>query len=258
LARKAGERFRLARALIAYSFNLSRDEQVEEAKKHFKEAQKVIKELGSISEPFDSIQIGLAEIEWLKGNRQRAIAMIRGAQTRLQLIGDKITSSYCLQKLGLLSIEEEDLEQAQIYLEEALSIAQNVGLEYSIAEHLMLLSALFYLQGDKEKSKQLFRKSIPLAKNLSPTAKIDLLAFLFISPYFETSENGVILLGTLDVSQKKFHRRLNPLTQRYPDQARAHACNSLGKEAVESALAEGRKMSLEEALDLALKTMEEI
>jgi tetratricopeptide (TPR) repeat protein len=254
LARKAGDRFRLARVLIAYFFNLSRDEQVAEAKKHLFEAQKLLEEIGSNSEY--SLQIGLAEIEWLEGNHQQAKAIIGRAQARLQLLGDKICRSSCLHRLGLLSIDEGDLERAQLYLEDNLSIVQDVGLEQPIAICLILLSALFYGQGDKEKSKQNFRKSIALTKNLSPVAKIDLLALLFTSPYFEMSENGVILLGTLDISQKEFHRRLAPLTKRYPVRAGVHARNSLGKEAFESAFAEGQKLSLNEAFDLALKTVE--
>ena len=254
LARKAGERFRLARALIAYSFNLSRDEQVEEVKKHLIEAQKVLEEIGSNSEY--NIQIGLAEIEWLEGNRRQAKAIMREVQARLELLGDKTCRSSCLERLGLLSFEEGDLEQAQIYLENALSIVQDVGLEYAIAEDLILLSAVFYLQGDKEKSKQNFRKSISLARNLSPSAKIDLLAFLFTSPYFEMSENGVILLGALDISQKEFHRQLTPLTKRYPIRAKIHARNSLDQKAFETSFAKGQTMSLDEGLDMALKMVE--
>ena len=236
MARKAGERYRLARALIAYSSGLSRYGQVEKAKKHLIEAQKAIEEIGS---NYDGIQIYLAEIEWLEGNPQRAKAIIMELQARLQLKGEKALSSSCLQKLGLLSIEEGDLEQAQIYLEDALSIAQDVGLEYSIAGLLILISALFYLQGDKEKSRQNIRKSIPLVKNLVPVAKIELLALLFISPYFEISENGVILLGTLDISQKKFHWRLSPLIKRYLVRAKAHASNSLGKEGIRICICRG-------------------
>jgi predicted ATPase/DNA-binding XRE family transcriptional regulator len=255
LARKAGERGRLARVLIAYSSGLVRVGQAEKAKKHLIEAQKAIEEIGS---NYDGIQICLAEIEWLEGNPQRAKAIITESHARLQLNGEKALSSSCLQKLGLLSIEEGDLEQAQIYLEDALSIAQDVGLDYSIAGLLILLSALFYLQGDKEKSRQNIRKSIPLVKKLNPVAKIDLLALLFISPYYEKSENGVLLLGALDISQKKLPWRPHPLIKRYLVRAKANASNSLGKKEFESAFAQGQKMSLDETLDLALKTVGEM
>jgi hypothetical protein len=49
-----------------------------------------------------------------------------------------------------------------------------------------------------------------------------------------------------------------PLLQRNYDRAKAHVLEVLGDDAFESAFAEGQKMSLDEALDLVLKTVEEM
>ena len=51
---------------------------------------------------------------------------------------------------------------------------------------------------------------------------------------------------------------LKPLQKRYWDRAETYARKMIGDVAFESAFAEGQKMSLDEGLDLALKTVEEM
>ena len=258
LARKAGERFHLLRALTEYSRILWRYEQIDEAKKCLEEARKAIEALGS-----NSIQINLsgsisASIEWLEGNRRQAKAIFTELQARLDLLGERVNRSSCMALLGRLSMEEGDLNQAQLYLEEALSLAQKIKNDYLIAGGLILLSSLFYLQGEIEKFKQNFRESLFLTKDLNPWNKIDLLSLLFVSPYFRTPDNSVLLLGALDNAQKEFDIPIVPLLKRYYVRTETQARQTLGEAAFEAAFAEGQKMSLDEAFDLALKMVEEI
>ena len=71
-------------------------------------------------------------------------------------------------------------------------------------------------------------------------------------------EISVYMLGALDNSQKDGENPIAPLNKRYYNHAEVHAREKLGDAAFESAFAEGQKMSLDEALDLALKTVEEM
>jgi hypothetical protein len=121
-----------------------------------------------------------------------------------------------------------------------------------------VLSVLFYLQGDIKKSRQYLRESISLTKDLSPYRKACFLESLFISPYFQMPENSVRLLGAICRLQKKNDIRTEPLFKRYCVQAEAQARETLGEAAFESEFAVGQKMSLGEALDFALITVEEM
>jgi tetratricopeptide (TPR) repeat protein len=266
LARAAGERIHLAKALTEYSYLLCTDERTDEARKYLEDVQKLSKQISSNTSPLNFVvaQFGLALIEWLDGNHQRAKALFMESQVPLRLLGEKFTSSNCIECLGLLSIETDDLTQAQVYLEEALSTAREFKVEFYVARRLAVLGILFYLQGSIEESKQNFRESISLTKDLNPYTKACFLESLFISPYFQMPRNSVLLLGAINSFMKGFDTPIESLSmmealfQHYCLRAEAQARESLGEVAFESALAEGQKMSLDEALDLALKTVEDM
>jgi tetratricopeptide (TPR) repeat protein len=258
LARKAGERSILAKALTDYSFLLYLHGQTDKARKHLEEAKNLSIQIGSDTLTFVFVQIGLARIEWLDRNHQKAKALFTDSQARLHVLGDRMETSKCIANLGLLSIEEGDLDQAQAYLEEALSAARKIENEFLVARYQALLSILFYLQANIEKSKQYLRESIALLKNFTPAFKAYFLASLFISPLFQLPEYSVPLLGAIDNSQKIFDTPIEPLLKRYCARAETHARTALGTAGFESAFAEGQKMSLDEALELALKTVEEL
>jgi tetratricopeptide (TPR) repeat protein len=179
-------------------------------------------------------------------------------------LGERWTRSLCIECLGLLLIEADDIAQAEIYLEEALSLAREIEAEFVVARRLALLSILLYLQGNMEKSKQNFRESISLIKDLHPYLRVFFLETLFISPYFQVPENSVLLLGALSSCLAKFDIPMDSLYtleflfRPYYVRAEARARESLGEVAFETAFAEGQKLSLDEALDLALKTVEEM
>jgi tetratricopeptide (TPR) repeat protein len=259
LARKAGERFHLAWDLIEFSYLFYRYGRTDEARKHLEEAEKLSKQISSNTNSITFVfaQINLARIEWLAGNHQQARALLIESQAHLRLLGERQMSSSCSELLGLLSMEEGDLNQAQAYLEEALSTTQELETNFILAKRLVL-SILFYLQGDIKKSRQYLRESISLTKDLSPYRKVYFLESLFVSPYFQMPDNSVRLLGAICRHQKKKDIPMEPLFKRFCVQAEAQARETLGEAAFESEFAEGQQMSLDEALDFALITVEEM
>ena len=58
--------------------------------------------------------------------------------------------------------------------------------------------------------------------------------------------------------KNKLNELIGPLTKRESDSAIAQARQRLDESAFNAAWAEGKKMTIDEALDLALKTVEEI
>ena len=66
------------------------------------------------------------------------------------------------------------------------------------------------------------------------------------------------LSGAIDLYKRNSDFAFRPLDKRYGDRAETQARKSLGNAAFEAAFTDGQKMSLDEALELALKTMEEI
>ncbi len=76
--------------------------------------------------------------------------------------------------------------------------------------------------------------------------------------YFQKPECCTRLLGVIDKSGREYDLWLCPISKRYGARAEAHDRETLGDVGFEAAFAEGQKMSLDEAVDLALRTVEEM
>jgi len=256
LARKAGERLNLAQVIGDYAYGIYVFNGVNQARKYAEEADMLFKQIGSNIMFTSSL---FAEFAWLNGDYKEARAFYMEMQERLGLLGDKEIRSAIITKLGRLAMEESNLDQAQAYLEEALATARELEHNTYIMHSLADLGNAFYLQGYIETFKQNFIEGIRLAKGRSRFAKSRFLVFTLYSICIENPENSARLLGAIDSSCREMDDRISPLFKRiYHDRAETHARKSLGDATFESAFAEGQKMSMDEALDLALKTVEEM
>ena len=77
------------------------------------------------------------------------------------------------------------------------------------------------------------------------------------SLYFQGPESSARLLGVISTHEKLDLPR-TPIEKRYCIRAEAHTRKVLGDAVFESAFAEGQKLSLDDALDLASKMVEEM
>ncbi len=255
LARKAGERQNLAYTLLDYAHWLCANG-LSEARKYAEEADMLFKQIGSNASLTSFL---FAKIVWLGGDYQQARSYYMELRERFRTLGEKHISSSAIASLGLLAQEEGNLDESQTYLEEALATARILEDETFIIYRLAQLGNTFYLQGEIEKFKQNLFEGIRLAKGCNRFAKSDLLVFMLRSIYIDKPGNSARFLGVIDNSYREMDDRLDPLIKRiYYDRAETHVRESLGDAVFESAFAEGQKMSLDEALDLALKTVEEM
>ena len=175
-------------------------------------------------------------------------------QERFRLLGDQNFRSLVIADLGFLLLEQGDLYQAHTYLEESLATARELGNKDSIVLRLAELGNAFYLAGHMEEFKQNYRESFLLGKELGTVTKRGLLMVVLDSTHNPKPENSTHILGAIDNSTTSIH----PLWKRHYDRAETHARKLLGSKAFESAFVDGQKMSLDEALDLALKTVDEM
>jgi len=256
LARKAGERLNLAYSLNYYAYCLYHLNQMDNAKKCAEEALLILEQVGSQLN-FPSSMLTMTA--WFSGDYEKVRSLYTEVKERSSLLGDISTKSYAISSLGLLAIEENDLSQAQAYIEEALMLARELKSAIDITTCLNELGYVSYLQGNIKKFKQNFRESISFVNERDQLQKSELLCDLLIPISDQTPENSARILGVIDSFQEEIGLPTDPWAKRYRcDRAEAHARESLGDAAFESAFAEGQKMSLDEALDLALKTVEEM
>jgi predicted ATPase/DNA-binding XRE family transcriptional regulator len=259
LARKAGERLTLAGALGEYADWLYRINQVEEAKKHAKESEKLYKEICSENSSLNSFLF--AEIAWSNGDTQTARSLYMELEQRFRSLGVKSIRTACTGMLGLLAMDEGNLDDARLYLEKELLLLQESGSKSGIAVYLTELSNLFYRLEQLEEFKQNFRKSVSLKSYLDNFDRARILMIILGSLYAQKPGTSVCLMGIVHNYERECEFPdfpLKPLQKRYWGRAEAYARKRLGQLSFESAFAEGQKMSLDDGLELALKTVEEI
>ena len=257
LARKVGERVLLADVLSHYATWLFTINRLEEARERAEEAERLCKQIG-IRRPGERSFV-LAAIAWLEGDTQKARSIYMKSQERCSLLGEKIYRSISISQLGLLAMEEGDLNQAQLNLEQGLLLSQEIGSQVHSAIRLIQLSNLSYLQGDLEAFRQNAREGVSLRNSFLDGHKVIILKILLGSLYLEKPQSSAQILGTIANSQTESDLvPAEPITRLYCVRAEAHAREVLGDVAFESAFEEGRKKSLDEALDLALRTAEEM
>jgi predicted ATPase/transcriptional regulator with XRE-family HTH domain len=258
LARKAGERLTLADVLWTYADWLYRLNRMDDARKYTEEADTIYKQIGSKYINTSVNALLFADIAWSNGDYEKAKSLYRELQEYFSLLGERFWTSICVLELGRLAMDEGDLHQAQVYLEQALAVQREIGYKPVIADCLADLSNLFYLQGNLEAFKQNFRECVSLEKYFAKIHKACILMAILGSLYLKNPVSSAHLMGSVDHHERESGYPLKPLEKRFWSRAETQARKALGDEAFAAAFEEGQKMSINEALDLALKTVEEM
>jgi predicted ATPase/DNA-binding XRE family transcriptional regulator len=256
LARQAGERQFLAGILSDYADFLLCHNQVDKAREQIEESERLYKQVGLEHNAANSLS--LVEIAWIEGNYEKARLFCSEIREYFSMLGHKFWPAAITSRQAILAMEEGDLEQAKVYLEQSLTLTIEIGYKPHISLRLAELGNLSYLKGNLEEFKQRFRESLSFKSYLAEIHLFRLLLTILGSLYSQKPEVSARLLGVLSSYEKEDYFPFTPLEKRYCRRAEAHACKVLSNTDFEAAFADGQRMSIDEALDLALKTVEEI
>jgi predicted ATPase/DNA-binding XRE family transcriptional regulator len=255
-AREAGERSNLADCLSAYAEWLFTMDRVDEAREYIEESDKLYKQIGSEKTSLNSSL--RAAMAWSNGEYQSARSLYLELYENFNLLGQTFFASMAFANLGLISRDEGDLREAQEYLEQAHVMFQRVGNKVYVALNLFELSNLCYVQGNLEAFKQNFRKGFALKSYFDEYYKVYMLVIALNSLYTPKPEITSRFLGLIDKYEKGDYIKLTPIERKYQVRAETYARKTLGDVAFKRAFGVGQNMPLDEALDLALKTVEEM
>jgi predicted ATPase/DNA-binding XRE family transcriptional regulator len=262
LARKVGERKILADVLsfcadsLLSTLHIEEVNQRNEVKRYAEESERLYKEIGFHGPSVNSFVF--AQIAWLEGNIQKARSLYKKMLEHYSLLGEKTSKSLCSFKLGLLETEEGNLHDAQIYFEQSLVLSRETGFKRHIAMCLTGLSNLYYLEGNLDAFKKNFREGLSLKDHFLIPHKVSILEIILGPLYVQKPESCVRLLGVIEHSGRDYDLWLGLISKRYCTRAESYARGTLGDVAFEVLFAEGQKMTLDEGLNLALKTVEEM
>lgn len=259
LARKAGEHLSLANSLSEYANWLFRMGHEQAARKYANESDLYYKQIGL--ETGNENAYLFAEIAWEDGDYQKARSLFTQLVEHLSLLGDTWTVSFFKAKLGILAIEEGELQGAEYELKEALALVQKLGDKAHIANRLIELSKLSYIQGNLSAFKQYIRETFAL-KNyfVSLFQKGYLILCILPSIYAQKPEIAARIMGAFESTKMEMedNYRARAVDRKYYEQAEAYVRQTLGEAAFEGFFAIGQQMTVDEALNLAWEATEEI
>jgi tetratricopeptide (TPR) repeat protein len=177
-----------------------------------------------------------------------------------EFLGDRERQSLAITNLGVLAREEGDLVSAQAYIEEALRMAEEVGSKHDIGYRLALLAEIEFLLHDYGTSRNDLRRSLSIAGELTDRRYSIGNTLLIFSNIFihRAPRTAVHVYGATHAYLQKGDEHLDRFFLRDSDRVADQAHRILDEQSYQSAFAEGQKLSLNEALKLALSAVEEM
>ncbi len=170
-------------------------------------------------------------------------------------VGDEWMISDSLNNLGVLYVDMGDYNAARSQLEVAIELRRKVGDRWRIANSLNNLGNVTRVQGDYEAARALYEESLIINRELGDSWAI---AYLLediggLAALQQQTERALRLIGTAAVLRETINSPLSPAEQDKLERLIGPARQILGESRTAAAEAEGRAMSLEQAITDALQ-----
>jgi tetratricopeptide (TPR) repeat protein len=189
-----------------------------------------------------------------QGDVARAKALLEESLPIVQEVGNAFTLAYVHQHLGRIAEKEGDYQRARALFEEALTITRQVGNKEHIPALQYRLASLSLRRGDLERAAALFRESLLLRRERGDKAGLaaSLSGLAAVSCAQGDYQQAARLFGATEAlcETLALHRAL--FDQPDNDNSVASTRAAFGDAAFTAAWAEGRAMTLEQAVEYAL------
>jgi predicted ATPase/DNA-binding CsgD family transcriptional regulator len=153
--------------------------------------------------------------------------------------------------LGLIRLEQGDVQAARFLLEESLTLGKQVGVETDIIEQRYGLARLLAAQGDLTSARRLYCESLALLFEnhlLKEQISAGLEGLAAVESGQGASLSAARLWGAAEALREAIGAPMYPIYRAEYERVRALACTQVGKQAFTAAWAEGRRMTPEQAL----------
>jgi non-specific serine/threonine protein kinase len=199
-----------------------------------------------------------AGYEALMGRDESVEAMVRECDAENQKLGvSGLYRAHCRALLGNMATRRGEFERAEKLLAESLALYRDVGSKFDIGGSLAQLGFLALREGNASRALQLFRESLPLHRNypMSPWVTKSL-AHLLIA--FAACERWTVagqlagVLSSADEATFAAPPELSGRAARSYEEAVVNTRAALGETAFKDESEAGRRLTREEAIELAL------
>ncbi len=241
--------------------------QFDQAVTLYEESLALSRELGDMGSVALSLN-NVGEVLLLQGEYERAVVLLEESVALARKVDDKRGLAFALLNLGEVAFRQGDYERARPFYEESLRLRRELENAEGIAVSLSGLGNLARAQGNHGRAAQLYLESLSLLQTSSDTAlvipileqaaaMIGVACDPALSPDMVASLRATQLFGAAASLRDILAAPLPPAArvayQRDVDVVR----RALGGDAFARAWAEGRDLSLEQAIAMAIQTLRE-
>lgn len=173
-------------------------------------------------------------------------------------LGDKVSLVMALNNLGVVAEEQGDKVAARRFYEESITISRELGEKSFVVYALNGLAHVIYLQGDLINAGHYYRESLVVSQEIGEQRVIAycLEGFAKVAARQGNAKNASHLFGAADALRQAIGAPLDPAERAELDQNVIATRNQLGAKKFELAWAEGRVMTMEQAIEFALKEIQ--
>jgi len=184
------------------------------------------------------------------GEQTRARALLQEASGLCRQVGNKWGLAHALGFLGQLTLEQGDLVDACALLTESLRLKQETGNRRSVATSQFHLASALVLQGDIAHARTLYEQSLAVAMALGQRGLMaSCLQGLAVALTAQAHPLAAARLwGAAETLLQNSATTLPLVLRARVERAQARARAQLGEKALAQALAQGRAMTVQQAL----------
>jgi tetratricopeptide (TPR) repeat protein len=166
-------------------------------------------------------------------------------------LGNRDSIAFNLGTLGILAMEQRDWQAAYSLLDECVTLFREIGNRYGVANNLVNLGRAAHHQGDGAAARRSLTECLVLCRELQSKSIVEW-AFsnlAAVSVAEGRMQQAACLFGAAEVLREIMGASTPPNDEGDISAART----ALGEEAFAAAWAEGRKMTMEEAIEFAIR-----
>ncbi len=222
------------------------------AKVLFEEAHSLAKELNT-EWLLARIYIGHGMFAHRQGDLARASALYASALEHARRSGNRWFIGNALEYWGDVALTQGDNDHATALFAESLEVRRELGNQNAMANDLFSLGIIALRRQDARRAKSFYEQALALRHEMgNPRGILECLrAFSQVAATEQHYEHAARLLGTANALYEMLDERGRRMFDGELDALRAQ----LGDAMFEKARAEGRAMSLEQAIDYALENL---
>ncbi len=186
---------------------------------------------------------------WIQGDLVQAIALTQESLTLARKLGDRILIARALNDLGYSLWLQGDLAQATVLAEEGLVLLRDLGDKALILSALETLGSIALSRGDQERALACFTEGLSFARELGSETLIawHLIGLARVASAQAQLKRAARLYGAVEV-RYDVSKEMSPKQRDDYERTVGSVRAGLGEQAFAAALAEGRKMTLEQIL----------